>query len=72
MLCPFMEYPEATGRTVEHVRYYNDPSGAPEVHIRFVDGTSLSLKFYMPVRVEGELYQIHEGDLKTLKRYPDA
>jgi hypothetical protein len=68
----FMEYPEATGRTVEHVRYYNDPSAAPEVHVRFTDGTALSLKFYIPVKVESELYRMHEGDIQTLKRYPDA
>jgi hypothetical protein len=72
MPTPYLEYSEATGKTVEHVRYYNDPSGAPEVHIRFDDGTSLSLKFYVPVRVEGELYQVHKGDIQTLKRYPDA
>ena len=69
---PFMEYSEATGKTVEHVRYYSAPSGAPEVHIRFTDATSLSLKFYVPVRLEGELYRTHEGDIQTLKRYPDA
>ncbi len=68
----FMEYPEAAGRTVEHVRYYNDPSGAPEVHLRFTDGTALSLKFHVPLRVETELYRMHEGNVETLKRYPDA
>ncbi len=68
----FVEYPEGTGRTVEHVRYYNDPSGVPEVHIRFTDGTSLSLKIYSPVKIEGELYRVHEGDVEKLKQYPDA
>lgn len=72
MSTSFMEYPEATGKTVEHVRYYSDPSAAPEVHVRFTDGTSLSLKFYMPLKVEAELYQTREGDVQTLKRYPDA
>jgi len=69
---PFMEYPETAGKTVEHVRYYNDPSAAPEVHIRFVDGTSLSLKLCSTLKVEAELYRTHEGDIQTLKRYPDA
>ncbi len=72
MATSFTEYPEATGKTVEHVRYYNDPSGAPEVHIRFADGMSLSLKFMVPLRVEAELYRMREGDVETLKRYTDA
>ena len=68
----FMEYPEAAGKTVEHVRYYNDPSATPEVHVRFTDGTSLSLKLSSALKVETELYRMHEGDVQTLKRYPDA
>ena len=72
MATSYIQYEEATGKTIDHLRYYNDPSGAPEVHIRFLDGTSLSLKLYTPVRVEGELYMLHEGDIKTLKRYPTA
>ena len=72
MPTPFMEYPEATGKTVENIRYYNDPSGTPELHIRFADSTSLSLKFYVPLKVEAELYRTHEGDVQTLKRYADA
>ena len=72
MSTSFFQYEEATGKTVDHVRYYNDPSGAPEVHIRFLDGTSLSLKFYLPIRVEGELYLLREGDIQMIKRYPDA
>lgn len=68
----FTEYPEAAGKTVENVRCYNDPSGAPEVHLRFTDGTSLSLKIYFPMKVEGELYRMHEGDVQTLRRYPEG
>jgi hypothetical protein len=67
-----MEYPEVAGKTVENVRYYNDPSGTPERHIQFADGTSLTLKFYVPLKVEAELYRTHEGDVQTLKTYPDA
>lgn len=72
MSTSFFQYEEATGKTVDHVRYYNDPSGAPEVHIRFLDGTSLSLKLHIPLTVEGELYRLHEGNIQTLKRYPDV
>ena len=68
----FMEYPEATGKTVENIRFYTDPSGAPELHIRFADSTALTMKFYVPLTVEAELYRTQEGDVKTLRKYPDV
>ena len=68
----FMEYPEATGKIVEHVRYYYDPSGAPEVHLRFTDGTSLSLKLCSALKVDAELYRMQDGDVQTLKRYSEV
>ena len=66
----YLEFPETNGRTVERVRYIYDPSGLPEVDIRFTDGVSLSIKLQVGLEAEGELYRIHEGDLQTLKRYP--
>jgi len=59
----FMEYPEATGKTVDNIRFYTDPSGAPELHIRFDDSTALTLRFYVPLTVEAELYRTREGDV---------
>jgi hypothetical protein len=66
----YLEFPETKGRTVERVRYIYDPSGVPEVDIRFTDGVSLSIKLQVGLKAEGELYRIHEGDLQTLQRYP--
>jgi hypothetical protein len=66
----FTEYSEATGKTVEQLRYYDDPSGVPEVHLRFTDGTSLSLKLCNALRVDAEFYRMHEGDVQTIKHYP--
>ncbi len=66
----FLEFPETNGRTVERVRYIYDPSGLPEVDIRFTDGVSLSIKLQVGLKAEGELYRVHEGDLQTLQRYP--
>ena len=66
----YLEFPETNGRTVERVRYIYDPSGLPEVDIRFTDGVSLSIKLQVGLKAEGELYRIHEGDLQTLQRYP--
>ena len=39
---------------------------------RFADSTALTLKFYVPLTVEAELYRTHEGDVQTLRKYPDV
>lgn len=65
-----LEFPETAGRTIDHIRYIYDPSGAPEVDIRFTDGVSLSIKLQIDMKAEGELYQVREGDVQVLHRYP--
>jgi hypothetical protein len=65
-----LEFPETAGRTVEHIRYIYDPSGAPEVDIRFKDGVSLSIKLRIGLKAEGELYRTREGDVEVMQRYP--
>lgn len=65
-----LEFPETAGRTIEYIRYIYDPSGAPEVDIRFTDGVSLSIKVQVGVKAEGELYRTSEGDVQVLQRYP--
>ncbi len=65
-----LEFPETAGKTIEHIRYIYDPSGAPEVDIRFTDGVSLSIKLQIGMKAEGELYQTREGDVEVLRRYP--
>jgi hypothetical protein len=67
-----LEFPETTGRTIEHIRYIYDPSGAPEVDIRFTDGVSLSIKLQVGLKAEAELYRIYGGDVQVLQRYPVA
>jgi len=67
-----LEYPETAGKTVEHIRYIYDPSGAPEVDIRFTDGVSLSIKLQVSLKAQCELYRTHDGDVKILQRYPDV
>ncbi len=58
-----LDFPETAGRTVEHIRYIYDPSGAPEVYIRFTDGVSLSIKLLLGVKAESELYRVRDGDV---------
>jgi hypothetical protein len=65
----FMEYQEVTGKVVDHVRFYNNPSTVPEVLIRFMDGTSLSLKLNVGLKVEGEYYRDTQGEIETLRQY---
>jgi len=65
-----LEFPETTGKTIDRIRYIYDPSGSPEVDIRFTDGVSLSIKVQVGVKAESELYRINEGDVQVLSRYP--
>jgi len=65
-----LEFPETAGKTIDRIRYVYDPSGSPEVDIRFTDGVSLSIKVRVGVTAETELYRIDEGDMQVLKRYP--
>jgi len=64
-----LEFPETTGKTIDRIRYIYDPSGSPEVDIRFTDGVSLSIKVQIGVKAESELYKINEGDVQVLSRY---
>ena len=66
----YLEFPETKGKTIERVRYIYDPSGAPEVDIRFTDGVSLSIRLQLGLKAEGELYRIHDGGVQTLRQYP--
>jgi hypothetical protein len=69
MSAPFIEYQELAGKVVEHVRFYTNPSSPPEVHMRFSDGTSLSLKFSVGLKVDGEYYRQGQGEIVTLRNY---
>lgn len=66
---PYVEYQEATGKVVQHVRFYTNPSSLPELHIRFEDGTSLSLKLKVGLTVEGEYYRDIQGEIEILRQY---
>jgi hypothetical protein len=68
----YLEFPETKGKTIERVRYIYDPSGAPEVDIRFTDGVSLSIRLQMSLKADGELYRIEDGGVQTLHRYPSV
>jgi hypothetical protein len=68
----WMEYPEVSGKTIDHLRFYSDPSGIHELHVQFTDGESLSIKIQATVEVESELYREAEhGNIKILNKYRD-
>lgn len=66
----YLEFTETKGKTIDRIRYIYDPSGAPEVDIRFTDGVSLSIKLQVGLKAEAELYRICGGDVQVLQRYP--
>lgn len=66
----YTEFSETKGKTIDRIRYIYDPSGTPEVDIRFTDGVSLSIKLQLGLKAEGELYCIQDGDMQTLQHYP--
>ena len=66
----YLEFTETQGKTIDHIRYIYDPSGLPEVDIRFTDGVSLSIKLQVGLKAEAELYRMCEGDVQVLQRYP--
>jgi hypothetical protein len=65
----FIEYQEVAGKVVDHVRFYNNPSTVPEVLMRFADGTSLSFKLNVGLKVEVEYYRDIHGEMETLRQY---
>lgn len=67
-----LEFPEAAGKMIDRIRYIYDPSGPPEIDIRFTDGVSLSIKVQVTVKAESELYRVDEGDVQVLNRYPQV
>ena len=66
----YLEFTETKGKIIDRIRYIYDPSGAPEVDIRFTDGVSLSIKLQVGLKAEAELYRIYGGDVQVLQRYP--
>ncbi len=66
----YLEFPETKGKSIERIRYIYDPSGAPEVDIRFTDGVSLSIRLQLGLKAESELYRIQDGGVLTLQQYP--
>ena len=68
---PFLELPEAVGRTVETLRVSDDPPYGREVHLTFTDGTRLSIEMEIETMVKTKHYRMTEGDLEVLLQRED-
>ncbi len=71
MRCPFLELPEAAGRTVESLRVSDDPPYGREVHVTFTDGTRISIDMEIETVVKTKHYRLKEGDLEVLQQRED-
>ena len=65
----FIEYQEARGRTVEYLRFWHSPADAQAITVHFTDGTRIHIGIEALLKVETEVGQLVEGDLKISKTY---
>jgi len=68
---PYLELPEAAGRTVETLRVSNDPPYGREVHLTFTDGTRLSIGMEVETVVKTKHYRMKDGDIEVLGQQED-
>jgi hypothetical protein len=66
---PFLDLPEAVGRSIEALRVYDDPPYGSEVQISFSDGTQLSISLQIEASVHAKHYVEKDGDLKILQEH---
>ena len=63
----FIEYKEASGRTVEHLRLWHSPADAQAITVQFTDGTRIHIGIEALLRVQTEIGRLGDGDLKVSK-----
>ena len=63
---PTFEFPEAKGRTVEHIAIYDDGQNGREVLLRFTDETVLSVVLQTSIEVRGTLYSNQRGMMEEI------
>jgi hypothetical protein len=68
---PFLDFPEATAKVVENLRVYSNPPSGREVHIKFSDGTALSIEIDVRSAVSGRYYRDNQGDIEVIRERRD-
>ena len=62
-------YEEATGKTVDFIRYAEQSSGWPAFEVRFTDGTFLFIEPMPRVQFRVRLLKTNRGTVKTIREY---
>ena len=62
-------YEEATGKTVDFIRYAEQSSGWPAFEVRFTDGTFLFIEPVPKVQFRVRLLKARGGNVKTVREY---
>ena len=65
-------YEEATGKTVDYIRYAEQSRGWPAFEIRFTDGTFLFIEPVPRVEFRVRLLKTRGGNVKTVREYGNA
>ena len=60
-------YEEASGKTVDFIRYVEDLSGPPAFEIRFTDGTFVFIEPVPRVEFRVRLLKARRGNVKTVR-----
>jgi hypothetical protein len=69
---PFIEFSEANGKIVQSLRVYDDPPSGREIHLKFSDGTAISIEIGIQSVVSGKHYRENQGDVEVLLEHRDA
>jgi hypothetical protein len=62
-------YEEATGKTVDFIRYAEQSSGWPAFEVRFTDGTFLFIEPVPKVQFRVRLLKASKGNVKVIREY---
>jgi hypothetical protein len=62
-------YEEATGKTVDFIRYAEQSKGWPAFEISFTDGTFLFIEPVPRVEFRVRLMRANRGNVKTIREY---
>jgi hypothetical protein len=62
-------YEEATGKTVDFIRYSEQSSGWAAFEVRFTDGTFLFIEPVPKVQFRVRLLKASKGNVKTVREY---
>ena len=62
-------YEEATGKTVDFIRYAEQSSAWPAFEVRFTDGTFLFIEPIPKVQFRVRLLKASKGNVKVIREY---